>query len=87
MRLLALLGAGALATGMIAAAPASAQHYGHDGYHHGYGRHGGYGYGGGYRHGYHGRGYGYGHGWRGGYRYHRYGCGVHRGYYAARRCY
>ena len=74
MKLLALLSAGALAIGTLAATPATAQPYGH-GYRHGHGYHGGY------RHGFYGRG------WRGGYR-HRVICRVHRGYYhAVRRCY
>ena len=69
MKLLALLGAGALAAGtMIAAVPADAQHYGH-GYHRGHDYHGGYGYGhrpygGGYRYRH------YGPRWHGGYRPH-----------------
>ncbi len=62
MKLLALLGAGALATGaMVAAAPASAQYRGH-GYHHAYGR--------GYRHLDGGYRYGYRHRYYGGYRHH-----------------
>lgn len=90
MKLIALLSAGALAAGTMAAMPADAQryhdgygyHHGYDGYRHGYDR-GGYGrgyYGHGYRHGYYGPGYGY--------RHHRVICRIHRGYYGpVRRCF
>lgn len=82
MKLIALLGAGALAAGtLVIAAPADAQRYGYRG-HHGYnGGHywrGGYGHRGGY--GWRGRG------WHGGYG--RTVCRVHRGYYGPiRRCF
>jgi hypothetical protein len=87
MKLVALLGAGALAIGTLVGtvAPAEAQRYGYDGgyrHHHGYyrggyGRHDGYYRGGGY-----GRHYGYGYG-RG-----RVVCRIHHGrYHPVRRCF
>ena len=66
MKMIALLGAAALAVGGIAAAPAAAQ------YHHGYG-HGYHGGGHGFRGHYRG-GYGYHRGWRG-YHHRRVVCG------------
>lgn len=98
MKLIALLGAGAVAAGtMVAAAPADAQHYGHGRYdrHHDervY-RRGDYRP---HRSGYRYRGYGQGYG-RGGYGYrgrgHGYGhrrvvCRIHRGWHGPeRRCF
>jgi hypothetical protein len=82
MKLIALLGAGALAAGtLVAAAPADAQHYGYRGHHRYYGGdhwRGGYG---------HRVGYGWrGRRWHGGYG--RTVCRVHRGYYGpVRRCF
>ena len=89
MKLIALIGAGALAAGtMVAAAPADAQHYGY-GHEHGRSHHrdgGRYhdrrGYGTGRV--YHRRGYGYGQRYRRG----RLVCRVHRGYHGpVRRCF
>ncbi len=95
MKIIAMLGAAALAVGAIGAAPADAQRYGYDG-HRGGGWHGG-----GYRgdRGFRDRGYrghrgGYGYRGNYGYRGHRgYGrsrvvCRVQRGYYGpVRRCF
>lgn len=100
MKLIAMLGAGALAIGAIAATPATAQRWdGHrgQGYDHGGGGgwHGRDHYRGGYRGGggYYRGGYGYrggGYGYRGGYRggYGRVVCRMHRGYYGpVRTCF
>ena len=82
MKLIALLGAGALAATMVSAAPADAQRHGYRHDHDRYGHRDGFR--GDYRPGYH-RGYryrarGYGRG--------RLVCRVHRGYYRpVRRCF
>ena len=90
MKIIAMLGAAALAVGAIGAAPADAQRHGYDG-HRGGGWHGG-----GYRRDRGWRGHRGGYGYRGnyGYRGHRgYGrsrvvCRVQRGYYGpVRRCF
>jgi len=86
MKLIALLGAGALAATMVSAAPADAQRYGYRHDHGSYGHRDGFR--GDYRPGYH-RGYGprYGYGHRG-YGRGRVVCRVHRGYYGpVRRCF
>ncbi len=90
MKIIAMLGAAALAVGAIGAAPADAQRHGYDG-HRGGGWHGG-----GYRRDRGWRGHRGGYGYRGnyGYRGHRgYGrsrvvCRIQRGYYGpVRRCF
>ena len=97
MKIIALVGAGLLAAGTVAAVPADAQRYGS-----GNGAYGGHGYGGGYRghrdgHDFRG-GYRPGPRWRGGYRHRGYGWNrdrrwrngysrvVCRGGYYGRRC-
>lgn len=99
MKIIAMLGAGALAIGAFGAVPADAQRYGYDGYRggghgwHGGGYRGNHGYRGGYRGGYRDRGYrGYrgGYGYRGprGYGRNRVVCRIQRGYYGpVRRCF
>jgi hypothetical protein len=98
MKIIAMLGAAALAVGALGAAPADAQRYGYDGYRGGHGWNGGgyrdHGYRGdrGYRGSYGDRGYrGYrgGYGYRGGgYGRSRVVCRIQRGYYGpVRRCF
>jgi hypothetical protein len=97
MKIIAMLGAAALAMGALGATPAEAQRGGWDGHRGGHGWNGGGGYRGdrgyrGYRGGYGNRGYrGYrgGYGYRGGgYGRSRVVCRLQRGYYGpVRRCF
>ena len=85
MKLIAMLGAGAMAAGLLAAVPGEAQSYRPDGYRGGPHYGGGHGYRDGYRGGYGNRGgfrgdYGYRGGYGHGYRHDGYR-GFRRGYY------